>query len=43
MPMEFKEKMDEIFRKKYSAPQVVMISSPSKIQFFVIAENEILG
>ena len=35
--------MDEILREKYSAPRAVMISSPSKYQFFVIAENEILG
>ena len=35
--------MDEILREKYSAPRAVMISSPSKNQFFVIAENEILG
>ena len=35
--------MDEILRQKYSAPRVVLITSPSKVQFFVIAENEIIG
>lgn len=35
--------MDEILCEKYSAPRVVLISSPSKIQFFVVAEKQVLG
>ena len=35
--------MDEILCEKYSAPRVVLISSPSKMQFFVVAEKQVLG
>ena len=35
--------MDEILCEKYSAPRVVLISSPSKIQFFVVVEKQVLG
>ena len=35
--------MDEILREVYAAPRVVLITSPSKLQFFVVAEKQVLG
>ena len=35
--------MDEVLCKNYPAPRMIMMSSPYKNQFFVTAENEILG
>ena len=35
--------MDEVLSKNYPAPRMIMVSSPSKNQFFVTAENNILG
>ena len=35
--------MDEVLCKNYPAPRMIMMSSPSKNQFFVTAEKEVLG